>query len=150
MDLQLTARVLLTAFCLIQGLATVFLDLNRTHAAHPQWLGHARFHVVWQTVTAAVMAIIEACLLGFPRRFVSERFYLTAMLACAPIAGFFGALVSRRVYGGTLSDAGGITPVRIKLGDRQIQVDLSLVAEIAGVITIAAIVGLYRFGAQRL
>lgn len=146
MNLQSTARILLGTFCLIQGLATVVLDLNRTHAAHPHWLGHARFHVVWQTVTAAVLAVIEACLLWYPGPLVSERFYLAAILACAPMAGFFGALASRRIYGGTLSDPGGIPPLRFKLGDREMRVDMNLVAEIAGVITVAGIIALYRFG----
>ena len=81
MNLQPTARLLLALFCVVQGLATVILDLNRTHAAHPRWLGHARFHVVWQTVTIAVLAIVEAGLLWYPGPFASERFYLVALLA---------------------------------------------------------------------
>src|SRR4051812_44742307 len=145
MDLQSTARILLGIFCLIQGLATVILDLNRTHAAHPQWLGHARFHVVWQTVTAVVLAIVEVWLVWSRGPLVSERFYVTAILASAPMAGFFGALVSRHVYGGTLSDPGGIPPVRINLRGREMQVDMNLAASIAGVITVAVIVGLYHF-----
>jgi len=147
MDLQLTAQILLTAFCSIQGITTIILDLNRTHAAHPQWLGHARFHVVWQTVTVGFLAVIEVCLLWFPGRLVSECFYLAALLACAPMAGFFGALVSRRIYGGTLSDPGGIPPVRVKLGDRELQVDMNLVAEVAGLVTVAGLVALFRYGA---
>jgi hypothetical protein len=149
MNLQSTARILLGIFCLIQGLATVILDLNRTHAAHPQWLGHARFHVVWQTVTAMVLAIVEVWLVWSRGPLISERFYVTAILASAPMAGFFGALVSRHVYGGTLSDPGGIPPVHIKLRGREMQVDMNLVAEIAGVITVAGLVGLYRFGGPR-
>jgi hypothetical protein len=146
MNLQSIARILLGIFCLVQGLATVVLDLNRTHAAHPRWLGHARFHVVWQTVTAAVLAIIEACLLWCPGPLLSERFYLTATVASAPMAGFFGALASRHVYGGTLSDPGGIPPLQFRIGGREVQVDMNLVAEISGVITVAGIVALYRFG----
>lgn len=149
MNLQSTARILLGIFCLIQGLATVILDLNRTHAAHPQWLGHARFHVVWQTTTVAVLAIVEVCLVWYPGPFVSERFYLTAILACAPMAGFFGALVSRHLYGGTLSDPGGIPPLRFKLCDREMQVDMNLVAEVAGVFTVTILVGLYLFSRAR-
>jgi hypothetical protein len=149
MDLQLTARILLTIFCFVQGLATVLLDLNRTHAAHPQWLGHARFHVVWQTVTVAVMATIEVGLLWLPGPLVSERFYLVALLACAPMAGFFGALVSRRIYGGTLSDPGGIPPLRLRISGRDVQVDMNLVAEIAGIITVMVLVGLFHFSGVR-
>jgi len=148
MNLQPTARLLLALFCVVQGLATVILDLNRTHAAHPRWLGHARFHVVWQTVTIAVLAIVEAGLLWYPGPFASERFYLVALLACAPMIGFFAALITRHVYGGTLSDPGGIPPVRLKLGAREMKIDMNLVAEIAGVITVFAIVALYHSSLQ--
>ena len=147
MKVQLVARILLALFCAIQGLATILLDLNRTHAAHPKWLGHARFHVVWQTVTVAVLAVLETCLLCMPGPFASERFYLVAVLACAPMIGFFGALMSRRIYGGTLSDPGGIPPLRLELGGREMRVDMNLVAEIAGAITVAGLVALFRFGA---
>ena len=147
MDVQFTARVLLALFCMLQGLATVVLDLNRTHAAHPQWLGHARFHVVWQTITVAVLAIFEVGVLWFPGPLVSERFYLMAALACAPMIGFFAALVTRNLYGGTLSDPGGIPPVRLMLRGHEMRIDMNLVAEVAGVITVGGIVVLYRFAA---
>ena len=150
MDLNLTARILLAAFCAIQGIATIVLDLNRTHAAHPQWLGHARFHVVWQTATAAALAVLEVCLLCLRGPLESERFYLAAILACAPIAGFFAALLSRRIYGGTLSDPGGIPPVRLKLRGRELHVDMNLVAEVAGVITVAVLVAIYRFAGSKV
>lgn len=147
MNLQLIARILLAVFCSIQGVATILLDLNRTHAAHPQWLGHARFHVVWQTMTVAFLAMIEVCLICFSGPLQSERFYLAALLACAPMAGFFGALVSRRIYGGTLSDPGGIPPMRVKLAGREVLLDMNLVAEIAGLIMVAGLVALHWFGA---
>jgi hypothetical protein len=141
--------VLLALFCAVQGLATIVLDLNRTHAAHPQWLGHARFHVVWQTITVAVLAIVEVGVLWFPGPFISERFYLVATLACAPMVGFFAAAVTRNLYGGTFFDPGGIPPVRLTLRGREMQIDLNLVAEIAGVITVGGIVALYRFTSLR-
>ena len=145
MDLHLIARTLLAAFCAIQALATVAMDLNRTHAAHPQWLGHARFHVVWQTGTVAALAIVELALLTVRGPLESERFYLAALLACLPMIGFFAALLMRRLYGGSLFDPGGIPPARFTLRDRQIQLDMNLVAEVAGIIALAIIVGMYRF-----
>ena len=123
------------------------MDLNRTHAAHPQWLGHARFHVVWQTGTVAALAILELAILGVRGPLDSERFYLAALLACLPMIGFFAALLTRRLYGGTLSDPGGILPARFTLRGREILLDMNLVAEVAGIIALATIVGLYRFAA---
>ena len=144
MDLHSVARALLGMFCIIQGLATILLDLNRTHAAHPRWLGHARFHVVWQTGTVAALAILEAVLLWYPAPFEPERFYLVALLACMPMFGFFAALAARRLYGGTLSDPGGIPPLRFVLRGRHIELDMNFVAEVAGIITVVILVWIYR------
>lgn len=147
MNSQSIARTLLVIFCAIQGAATIALDLNRTHATHPLWLGHARFHVVWQTATVTALAIVECALLWFHGPLEPERFYLAALLALLPIFGFFAALVARGLYGGTLSDPGGIPPLRLTIGRRLFRVDMNLVAEVAGFITVLAIVAMYRFGA---
>jgi hypothetical protein len=125
------------------------MDLNRTHASHPQWLGHARFHVVWQTSTAVALAMVEVALLCCAGPLESARFYLAAVLAAAPMIGFFAALFARRLYGGTLSDPGGIPPARFGFRGREIRVDMNLVAEIAGIVTVAAIVALYSTANSR-
>jgi hypothetical protein len=145
MDLHGIARTFLAIFCAIQGAATIALDLNRTHAAHPQWLGHARFHVVWQTATTAALAIVEVWLLAFSGPHETERFYLAALLASLPVLGFFAALLTRRLYSGTLSDPGGIPPLRLAVRRRQLRIDLNLVAEIAGVFILAALVILFQY-----
>src|SRR5690349_7538029 len=137
MHLHPTTHILLGAFCIIQGLATILLDLNRTHATHPRWLGHARFHVVWQPATVAALAILEVALLLLPGQLESERFNLAAILACTPMLVFFAALITRRIYGGTLYDPGGIPPVLINIRQHQIQVDMNLVAEIAGILCLS-------------
>lgn len=150
MDLHFIARVLLAIFCVVQGGATLVLDLNRTHAAHPHWLGHARFHVVWQAATTATMALFEVALLLSKGAFESERFYLAAALAVMPVIGFFAALFTRRVYGGTLSDPGGIPSARFILRGREVRIDLNLAAEVAALVTLTGLVWLFRWaGAGR-
>lgn len=138
------ARDLLTGFCALQGTATLVLDLNRTHAAHPQWLGHARFHVVWQTVTTALLSALAIVTIWAPGPLPDERFYAATLLASLPVFGFFAALIAGRIYGGTLSDPGGIPPLVLPLKGHSRRIDLNLVAEIAGVAALVLALALYR------
>lgn len=138
------ARVLLAVFCFLQSAATIALDLNRTHAAHPQWLGHARFHVVWQTAGVVLLCLFAIAVIWAPGPLEPERFYAAALLACLPMLAFFAALATRGLYGGTLSDPGGIPPLLLRIGRRTRHIDLNLVAECAGLVTILFLIVLYR------
>jgi hypothetical protein len=122
------------------------IDLNRTHATHPGWLGHARFHVVWQTANLAALSIFEIALILVPGPALKQRFYAAAILAAVPMLGFFMALFARRLYGGTLSDPGGMPPWTVRTRGRQLRIDLNVVAEILGLLSLAVIVALYRAG----
>jgi hypothetical protein len=141
---QAIARDLLAALCGLQGLATLAIDLNRTHATNPQWPGHARFHLVWQTAAFAWLALLEVVLIFIAGPLQDQRFYLAATLAGIPMLGFFSALIGRGIYRGTLSDPNGIKPLIITVWDSKILVDLNLVAETVGVLALAAIVAIFR------
>lgn len=82
------ARGLLALLCAVQGLATIVIDLSRTHASNPLWVGHARFHVVWQTTTVALMAMFEVMLIFVPGPFRDQQFYIAATLAGLPMLAF--------------------------------------------------------------
>jgi len=138
------ARDSLAAFCVVQGMATIALDLNRTHASHPQWLGHARFHVVWQTATVAALSVLEVVVLLAGEPYEARRFFLVLALAGAPVSGFFAALFTRSIYGGTLSDPGGIPPLKVKVGARILRIDMNVVAEILAVVVLTALFFMYR------
>ena len=141
---QTAARDLLAALCILQGLATVVIDLNRTHATNPQWPGHARFHLVWQTAAFASLAALEAVMALADGPLQTKRFYLAAVLAAIPMIGFFTAFFARALYKGTLSDPNGMKPLKITFRGKRLSIDLNLVAEIIGLLAIAAIVALYR------
>ena len=83
---QAIARGLLVVLCILQGLATIVIDLDHFHATNPGWPGHARFHLVWQVVTVALLAVLEVVrvLSGGPlqpQRFILPRSYGSA---CRP------------------------------------------------------------------
>ena len=101
--------------------------------------------MVWQASTTAALAGVELALLFAFGAMTSGRFYLVLSLAALPVFGFFTALVTRHIYGGTLSDPNGIRPLMIRSGNRVYRVDLNLVAEIAAIFTLAAVLALYRY-----
>jgi hypothetical protein len=132
MSAPLLARVLLTALAAGQGVAPLFLDLNRTHATNPLWPGHARFHVVWQTVTQTLGAAIVVALIWWPGEALSQRFYLAAILTAIPMASFFAAMASRTLYAGTLHDPNGIPPVRVRTRRGVIEFNMNAAVVIVG------------------
>ncbi len=137
------ARAAVTAITLGLGVTPLFIDLNRTHATHPLWPGHARFHVVWQTVTAALCCAVEVALLWWPGPYAAERFYLVALLTALPMLGFLVALVTRRWYGGKLHDPQGVTPVTVRLGGRAVEVDMNAVLVVIATVILTAAVLVY-------
>lgn len=145
MDHRWVARVLLSLLCGIQGIATVAIDLNRTHATNPRWVGHARFHVVWQTLTMALLAAVELTLLwsGYVR---AERgFYLALALAGLSPVAFLVTCAMRRGFGGTLSDSNGIPPLPVRVGSSVVKVDMNLAAVVGALIAMGVMVVMYRW-----
>jgi hypothetical protein len=142
-DHRFTACALLTCVCGIQGLATLAIDLHRTHATNPSWPGHARFHVVWQSMNVALLSALEIGLIWWHGPRAAQRFYLAVILASISCFGFLLALFGRRFYGGTLSDPNGIPPARIAIAGRIRSIDLNLAAILAALLTLAAILEIY-------
>ncbi len=121
------ARTMLTALAAGQGLAPLFIDLNRTHATNPRWPGHARFHVVSQTFGMTLAAVVEVALIWWPAPAINQRFYLAAILTAIPMAAFLVAMFSRRAYGGALHDPNGIPPGRIRTRSGVVEFDVNVV-----------------------
>lgn len=138
-------RLLLSALAGVQGLASLFIDLNRTHAANPSWVGHARFHVVWQVFTSALLALVTLALLWWTGPYPDERFYLAALLTSFPMLGFIFALVTRSLYGGTLHDPIGIPPAKLRIGGRLREFDMNAVIVFVALAILIAVALSFRF-----
>ena len=144
MNHVLLARIALSSLCVIQAIATVAIDFNRTHATNPLWTGHARFHVVWQSSTVVLLSGLEVVLVWRSGSYADAGFYLAALLAGLSPLGFLTAFVSRRMFGGTLSDPNGIPPARVRVLGKVREVDANLVAVVVAVVVLVAIVTIYR------
>jgi hypothetical protein len=140
----LVARISLSFLCALQGLATLAIDFNRTHATNSAWTGHARFHVVWQSVTVALLAGVELILIWSHGLSEMEGFYVACLLASLSPLGFLSALATRKRYGGTLSDPNGIPPVQIVLWGIKLSIDMNLAAVVAALVCLVIIIVIYR------
>ena len=140
MDRTLVARLALSLLCALQAIATVAIDFNRTHATNPKWPGHARFHVVWQTLTVTLLAVVEVVLIWSGR---TGGFYLASLLAALSPIAFLVAFVARRLFGGTLSDPNGIPPAKVNLLGTVRSFDMNLVAVGVALMAVALIDAIY-------
>lgn len=139
----LVAQWMLTALAGGQGVAPVLVDLNRTHATHPLWPGHARFHLVAQVVAGLVTSAAEIALLWWPGPWHGVRFSLAACLSAAPLLGYVVAMLARRFYQGTLSDPQGIPPARMHTRRGVIEFESNIVVIAVAVLWLAGAVLLY-------
>lgn len=144
MDHLLLARALLSMLCLAQAVATCVIDFNRTHATNPAWPGHARFHLVWQSLTVALLSLLELALIWCRWPMPDVAFYLAVILTGLSPLAFLLALTTRSIFRGTLSDPNGIPPARLRLPGRTLAIDMNLVAVVAALISLAIIIHIYR------
>lgn len=115
-DGNLIARIILTLATVGYGFVTMKADFNKTHATNPLWTPHARFHVVWQISSYAVIAVIALCLIWLDGPMPRERLFLASGLALAVYGAFFVALLARPLYGGSLYDENGYQPFAAPVG----------------------------------
>jgi hypothetical protein len=139
LDYWIIVRGLLALLCAVQGVATVAIDLSRTHATNPEWPKHARFHVVWQSINTVLLSALVIGLVCWPGPYGVQRFYLAVVATSISLVAFLCALAFRKFYGGGLSDPNGIPPMRVTIHHKTLQVDLNLLAIVAGLLVLAFI-----------
>lgn len=122
----LAAQVALTLSVASFGVVAPIADLNRTHATNPFWTGHARFHVVWQSITHIGLAVLACWVIWWVPLALQLRLNLGIALCTIVLAGFFATAASMRCYDGVLNDPNGYPPLRCSVGGRQFTVDYNM------------------------
>jgi hypothetical protein len=111
--MPLSAKILLTLVTLGYSLIPALADFNKTHATNPLWTPHARFHVVWQVSSYIGVALVSLWLIWSPGEMGVERGWLATALAASMYAGFFSAVLSKKLYGGSDYDINGYRPFHL-------------------------------------
>lgn len=123
------AKVLITLATLVYGFVPLVVDLSDTHVFHPDWTPHARLHMVWLLGTGASLALLSLYLL-----WVRNQLVLSAMLGLCVMAGFWLAVLSRGLYGGSLTEAGGVEMTTLGVEGNSFAFSVVLALLVAGLV----------------
>jgi hypothetical protein len=99
---------------------------------------------VWQGLTALLAEVVVVVLIWWPGPGMRSRFYLAAILTGVPLLAFTLAFLSRSLYQGTLHDANGIPPLRIRVMTKVRELDTNAMAVMAGLAVLVASIFLFQ------
>jgi hypothetical protein len=122
--LALAPKIIFTLIALASAVGPMIADFNQTHATNPLWTPHARFHVVWQVLTQAGVAMVALYLIWAPGS--QHLIWLAAVLNYIWGGTFFGTLACMSIFKGSLKDVNGIKPFRFNILGRVWLVDTNL------------------------
>jgi hypothetical protein len=102
--------VLMTIAILQYTVIPLFADLNRTHAANPEWPGHARNHLVTQVLTTSTVGLLALYFLWSGHVSHELGVCIAVILSVAALVPFFVSSLASPIFGGQ------IMPMRQGLG----------------------------------
>jgi hypothetical protein len=135
-----TIQVLLTIVA-FEFFGPIVRDYNATHAFNPEWVGHARFHLVWLLGFMFLSGVANLWLIWGRRPFELRNLWLSAIWQGGNLGGFWIACILVDSYGGLVTVPG--EHVLVMGYDENVVVFtiLSIVLSVA--------VGLLAFGGRR-
>ena len=119
-DENLILRIVYSLVSILLVVGMSFADFNKTHATHPDWPGHARFHVVWQVLSYYPISIMNLFILwiSIPDFYYPYQLYFWLFWYFTFLGTFIFTATLMPIYGGTLSDRGGRKPFLYTFGER--------------------------------
>lgn len=122
--MELAGKILISLVAFMTAVGPMRADFNATHATNPLWTPHARFHVVWQVLCQAGVAMFILYIVwgaDFP-----GHVWLGAMMNFNWLVTFFLTLANMKRFEGSLKDVNGIPPFRFNIGGQVRLVDTNL------------------------
>jgi hypothetical protein len=81
-------------------------DFSPSHAFHPDWVGHARVHLVWLLGFMGLSGLANVYIIWFDRGSLRRRLLLSAGWQSCNLGGFWAAYLLSPVYEGVMSVPG--------------------------------------------
>ncbi len=129
-----TGFLLMTIAILQYTIIPLFADLNRSHAANPDWPGHARQHLVTQLLTTSSLGLLALYFLWSGR--VERELGICFAMLCstAALAPFFVSALTGSLFGGQIMpERSGLGRIQFgRIEGNLLNFGLSLVLLIAG------------------
>jgi hypothetical protein len=97
-----TAQVLLSVTAL-EFFGPILRDINATHALNPEWVGHARLHLIWLLAFMGLSGIANLWLIWFRQPFEVRNLWLSVAWQACNLGGFWVAVVLAPAYGGLVT-----------------------------------------------
>ena len=110
-NVTLNGRILMTIATLMYGIVPPFVDLSQKHVFHPEWTAHSRMHMVWLLGTNSSLAVVALYFLWLRKENGMFGITLAGILGSCVYGGFMLSAATISLYGGALSDKGGVPPV---------------------------------------
>ncbi|MEM9225241.1 MAG: DUF6640 family protein [Pseudomonadota bacterium] len=99
-------KALLTLTALIYAVLPPIVDFNASHAVHPDWTGHARFHMVWLVGANSFVGLFAIYQIWM--RADRGGPVIAGILSAIVLGSFFLAALTMPLYDGALVDPGGV------------------------------------------
>jgi hypothetical protein len=97
-----TAQVLLTLTA-FEFFGPIVRDINATHALNPEWVGHARLHLIWLLAFMGLSGVVNLYLIWFRRPFDVRNLWLSVAWQACNLGGFWISVVLAPAYGGAVT-----------------------------------------------
>ncbi len=101
----LAVKVALT-ITVLEFFGPIGRDFSHSHAFNPEWVGHARVHLVWLLGFMFFSGIANLYLIWFRRPFEIRNLWLSAAWQCCNLGGFWVAYFLTPVYDGLITVPG--------------------------------------------
>lgn len=109
--IAILGRIFMTLATLMYGIIPPLVDLTETHVFHPDWTPHARMHMVWLLGTNTAIALVALYFLWLHKSRLAVGVPLAGVMGLCVYGGFMLSAFTTPLYGGSMSDAGGVPPV---------------------------------------